>query len=362
MKNQYKNLFIGVMAAGALSLGSCANHDLIPDIAEIGQVVPTVYWEVGSTVCKAGESFTFQGKYTVEPGKTPDRSEVWYLITREDVATASAKLAGGSLSYSQTVNATDTMRSMQSMAVFPHELANWDGHEFIITGTVPVSRTLTPVSWADATEWDADKFATYYPQGFKEEFLDKVIGYLTDDATANSYYNALRNVYLNYNFTNEQFAAVGLPQLNLSGDDQGAGAKSDAWHYTSVADETKIVGYYYITLDADGETVYNEVAKDYQPAEGQVIYPVYESCAWVFSRYDDNAGAVVNTVRPEYLPKFKELISQIPFEAWIYDSANRVYKVDFSRKYALQAEFRAYDTEGNEGITSKTDRKAITIN
>ena len=30
-----------VMIAGAvLSLGACANHDLIPDIAEVGQAVP----------------------------------------------------------------------------------------------------------------------------------------------------------------------------------------------------------------------------------------------------------------------------------------------------------------------------------
>ena len=65
-----------VMIAGAvLSLGACANHDLIPDIAEVGQAVPAVYWEVGSTSCKAGDAFSFQGKYTVSEGRTPLRSE-----------------------------------------------------------------------------------------------------------------------------------------------------------------------------------------------------------------------------------------------------------------------------------------------
>ena len=111
----------------AAALTGCANHDLIPDKTEVGQAVPTVYWEVGSTVCKAGESFTFQGKYTNEPGRTPLRSEVWYQIIRTDNAAVSAKLAGTSLSYTQTVNAVDTMRSFQCHASYPHQESYWDG-------------------------------------------------------------------------------------------------------------------------------------------------------------------------------------------------------------------------------------------
>lgn len=364
MKFKYKNtLYIGVLAAGALAMGtSCANHDLIPDITEVGQAVPTVYWEVGSTVCKAGESFSFQGKYTVEPELTPDRSEVWYLITREDVATASAKLGGASLSYTQTVTLNDTMRSMQSMAVFPHTQTTWDGHEYIINGEVPVSRTLSPVTWVDATAWDQAKFDSFFPQGFKNEFLGKVIGYLTNEATAANYYNALRTVYINYAFTNQQFAAQGLPEVDLTGDDNGAGKKSDTWYAKTTGEEGTQTGWYYITLDADGNATYNEKPMDYTAAEGQTVYPVYDSCEWVFCRYDDNSGSIIATVRPEWLPKFKALLEQIPFEQWIYDTANSVYKVDFARKYALQAEFRAYDTNGNEGVTSKTDQKTITIN
>lgn len=361
MKIQNK---LGIFAAATalLSMGSCANHDLIPDIAPVGQPVPTVYWEVGSTACKAGESFSFQGKYTVEPGKTPDRSEVWYQIVRDDNAGITAKLGGASLNYTKSIAVNDTMRSFQKHAEFPHALAEWSGHEFIINGTVPVSRTLVPVSWVDAAVWDQDRFDTYFPEGFAKEFLEQVYSYLTDPATANSYYNALRAVYLNYNFTNEQFKAVGLPELDLTGDDGGAGVKSDAWFSTTEASDDAVVGMYYITLDAEGNAVYNEVAVDYQPAEGQVLYPVYKSAEWVFCRYDDNAGAIVATVRPEWLPKFRTLIEQIPFQEWIYDSANAVYKVDFTRNYSVRAQFRAYDTEGNEGITSNTDLKTITIN
>lgn len=362
MKITYSKVLI---AAAGLSMASCAVHDLIPEIAEVGQAVPTVYWEVGSTSCKAGESFTFKGKYTVEPGRTPLRSEVWYQILRSDVASASVALAGTTLSYTQTVTSLDTMRSYQCHASYPHSEEYWNGHEYIVNGEVPTSRTLVPVRWSDAAEFDWVRFNSYYPDGFVTDFLNKIYGYLTDPATANSYYNALRTVYLKYNFTNEQFKAVGLPEIDLSAEDGGSAAKSDAWYRTESMDASKIVGYYYITIDANGETVYNEVPLDYQAVDGQVIYPVYDACKWVFCRYDDNTGGILTTVRPEWLPKFRTLIENIPFIDWIYDSANAVYKIEFKRDYKLESNFRAYDTDGvreYEGKVSATDQKTIELN
>lgn len=370
MKMTYSKIVLAAAALAAMS--SCAKHDLIPEIAQVGQSVPTVYWEVGSTVCKAGESFSFQGKYTSEPGRTPVRSEVWYQIIRADAAAASAKLGGSSLSYTQTVSSQDTMRSFQCHASFPHSEEYWNGHEYIIQGEVPTSRTLSPVMWSDAAEWDQSRFDSYYPEGFAKQFTAKVVSMLTDEETANSYYNALRTVYLNYPFTNEQFAAVGLPQLDLSGDDNGTSVKSDAWFSTTEASDKALVGYYYITLDADGKAVYNEVPVDYTAPEGTVIYPRYKSCEWVFCRYDDNSGSIVSTVRPEWLPRFRAILEQIAFPDWIYDSANHAYKIEFSRSYSLEANFRAYDKDTDklsdpnapvyEGITAATEQKTITIN
>ena len=209
MKLNITKVLLPAMAAAAMT--GCANHDLIPDITEVGQAVPTVYWEVGSTVCKAGESFSFKGKYNNLPGRTPLRSEVWYQIVRNDNAQVSASLAGKALSYTQTVANVDTMRSFQCHAVYPHQEEYWDGHQNIVNGVVPVSRTLSPVRWVEPEEWDQERFNTYYPEGFAAEFLAKVYEYLTSEESAPSYYAALRNVYLNYNFTNEQFTAVGLP-------------------------------------------------------------------------------------------------------------------------------------------------------
>lgn len=367
MNTKYTKVLLAAALVAAAS--SCEKHDLISEITEVGQVVPTVYWEVGSTVCKAGDSFTFQGKYTSESYRTPLRSEVWYRIMREDVAAASVALAGSSLSYTQTASNTDEMRSYQSMAVFPHEQAVYNGHEFIIQGEVPTSRTLSPVTWVDITDWDGDRFDMYYPAGFKAAFLEKIYGYLTDESSAPSYYNALRNVYVNYDFTDAQFAAVGLPATHDAAGEELH--KSDIWFIPKADVDEKQVGVYYITLDAAGKEVYHEEAIDFVAPEGVVIYPVYEAPEWVFRRYNDNSGAIVSSVRPEWLPKFRALIENVPFKDWLYDSANSVYKVDFARKYFIEANFRAYDKDTDklydptapehEGVTSTTDVKTITI-
>lgn len=361
MKNLYK-FFLIALAAGSL-MTSCKTDDTLGDKMVLGQAVPTAYWEVGSTVCKAGESFTFQGKYSVEPGKNVAYSQVWYNIVRDDAAAVTVKLAGSSLGYTKSVAETNEVRAYQPIATFDHSEAEWDGHEFILTGSINVSRTLAPVNWVDATTWDQERFDTYYPAGFAEEFCDEVVKYLTKDST---YYNGLRTVYINYPFTNEQFKSVNAKygisfpdDIDMTGDDGGSSEKSDLWFSTTEASDDAIVGYYYITVE-NGNTIVHEIAKDATQNEGVNYYPVYKSSPWVFCRYNDDLGAIISTVRAEYMPAFIELLNTIKFEEWIYDSANNVYKVEFSRKYSLQSQFRVYDTDGEEGIAA--DVREISIN
>lgn len=357
------NKFLLLAAAATLTMTSCQTNDTIGDQVINGQAVPTAYWEVGSTVCKAGDSFTFKGKYNVEPGKQAAYSQVWYRVMRTESAAATVSLAGASLSYTKTYSSADTMRAYQPIVEFKHEIAEWDGHEYLITGSVPVSRTLSPVSWAEVKEWDADRFNSYYPAGFAAEFNTEVIEYLTQDST---YYNALRTVYINHPFTNEQFKEVNTKygvsfpdNIDMSGDDQGSSEKSDLWFSTTEASEDAIVGYYYITIE-NGNSIVHEVAKDAVKQDGVNYFPVYKSAPWVFCRYNDDLGAIISTVRAEYIPAFVDLLKTITFEQWIYDRANKVYKVDFSRKYSLQSQFRVYDTDGEEGIAA--DIREISIN
>ena len=356
------HIFLSLAAAAAMSLTSCETNDTLGDHMTLGQEVPTCSWEVGSTVCKAGESFSFHGKYTIPEGRTGDYCEVWYRTMRSETAAATVALAG-SLSYTKTYSASDTVRAYQPIVRISHSQSVWTNHMYEVDGMVEVSRTLSPIAWANIENWDQERFDSYYPANFAEEFKSEVIGYLTKDST---YYNALRTVYINHPFTNEQFQAMNskynleFPTIDMSGDDQGAGEKSDAWYSTSTASDAAIVGYYYTTIDASGNTIIHEIGKD-DPQQGDInYYPVYKSAPWVFCRYNDDLGAIVSTVRANYMPAFKELLATISFDEWIYDSTNKVYKVDFSRNYSLQSQFRVYDNTGEEGIAS--DIREISIN
>lgn len=356
-----KHISFAALAAMALVSSSCDKHDLLNKI-EPGEKVPTTYWEVGSTACKAGEEFSFKGKYYTEDGYKPDRTEVWYEVVRDESAAATVKLAG-SLNYTQTVTDNRIMRENQSIISFPHSAAEWSDKDkcYVINSSVPTSSTLAPLTWNNPSDWDQEKFDSYYPEDFADGFCEKVIDYLIQP----SYYNNLRTVYINYNFSNEQFAEINQKfgtafptDIKTTSEADASSDKSDRWFATKTPDEKKIVGYYYITV-VDEKTVINEVPKDYVNPDVK-LYPVYDSAPWIFCRYSDDAGTILESVRDEYIPAFKALLEQISFKDWIYDSAEKVYTVTFKRDYSLNAQFRAYDTEGHEGIAS--DVRTISLN
>lgn len=368
MKIQFK---LGIVALGLLAFSSCEKNDPMADNMQIGEYVPTAYWEVGSTACKAGETFSFSGKYWTEEGYTPDHSEVWYSVVRSQESSASVKLAGTLLSYTKAVAEEDTVRTSQSIASYPHADAVWDGYEFVITGVVPTSSTLAPLKWAPK-EWDdvaVDRFNSYFPAGFEAEFKQEVKDLIVQDA----YYSALRKVFCDYPFSNEQVSAinaefgVNLPLLTdeiLADEDPQAAVtyKSDLWYTTTSSDEKPvIVAYYYTTIAEDGTSVINRVEKDvvttddkgnaiFQNGENAIkVYPIYDSAEWVLCVYDDDQGTIVSKVKEEYIPAFVKLLDVITFDEWIADGTDG-YAISFSRSYSLNARFKVYDTAGNEGV------------
>lgn len=350
---------IGSLALGALVLTSCANHDLIADKGELGQVLPTVDWEQSSKVVKSGNYAGFKAKYYTSADRQIDHSEVWVQVKREQTASATAKLTTA-LAYNKSYSVTDTVRSAQSVAKYAHSKAEWDGHEFVLTDSFPTSRTLAPVVWKTPTQWDEDKFKSYYPEGFDTEFVEHMITTLTKDS---AYYNDLRNVYVKYDFKKETFEALNAKYGVNFPTETESDKKSDAW-YTQVKNSKgemvdEIDHYYYITV-VDEKTTYHEIATPEAAPEGVSVFPVYKSSPWLFSRYSDDTGGKITTVRAQYMPYWKDLISTIPFIDWIYDSGNKVYNVDFSRTYHLQPTYRVYDTEGKVGITSNNEE--ITLN
>ena len=341
----------GLIAMMALLATSCAIHDPFADNGELGQVLPTVDWEQGSTVIKAGRYATFKGKYYTTGDKAIDHSEVWCLIKREQTATATSKLTT-SLAYTKNYSLTDTVRSSQMVASYPHSKAVWDGYEYVLTDSFPTSRTLAPVAWVNPEVWDQEKFDSYYPSTFQDEFMAYMVNALTRDST---YYNDLRNVYINYDFPAELFEQLNA-QYGIDFPTETASAdKSNAWYTNDVVDH-----YYYITVGEDGAAVYHEIATQDDAPAGVTVQPVYESAFWLFSRYSDDTGGKITSVRRQYMPYFKSMLETIPFTSWIYNTADKVYTVNFNRTYYLEPQFRVYDTDGKMGAT--TDNKEVTLN
>ena len=341
----------GLIALVALLTTSCAIHDPFADNGELGQVLPTVDWEQGSTVVKAGRYATFKGKYYTTADKAIDHSEVWCLIKRQQTATATSKLTT-SLAYTKNYSLTDTVRSSQMVATFPHSKAEWDGYEYVLADSFPTSRTLAPVTWVNPEEWDQEKFDSYYPSTFQEEFMSYMVNALTKDST---YYNDLRNVYINYNFPADLFNQLNAQYGIDFPTDTVVADKSNNWFTTDEVDH-----YYYITVNDTGTAVYHEIANESDAPSGVNVQPVYKSAFWLFSRYSDDTGGKITTVRRQYMPYFKSMIETIPFTSWIYNMSDKAYTVNFNRTYYLEPEFRVYDTDGKVGVT--TDNKEVTLN
>ncbi|MBR1804229.1 MAG: hypothetical protein IJ775_04920 [Muribaculaceae bacterium] len=342
-----------IAALAALALNSCAVHDPFADNMEIGQVLPTVDWEQNSVLVKAGAYATFKAKYYTAQGLEIDHSEVWTLIKRDQTAEATSKLTS-SLAYTKSIASSDTVRSMQLQETYSHSTAEWDGHEYVLNDSFPTSRTLAPQSWVAPADWDEEKFNQYYPSSFKTEFVDHMVTYLTRDS---AYYNDLRKIYINYDFTAEQFQAlnakygVEFPTVTETGD------KSDAWFTTDEVDH-----YYYETVVNDVTTIVEIPTRDDAPADidPDKIFEVYKSSPWLMCRFSDDTGGKLTYVRRQYMPYWKELISSIPFEGWIYNSADKTYAINFTRSYSLIPEFRVYDKNGKYGKT--TDNKEVSLN
>lgn len=359
---------LGLFAAATLLMASCAVNDPLMDKMEAGQVVPTVTWELASTVCKAGNEAGFLGKYyTTEEGVTITHSEVWGMITMTESASAIQKLIP-SPAYTKTVNLNDTVRGFHLLKSFAHKEEFRVGEEYHLDTTFTTPRTLGPVNWSNPTAWDEanqKKFADYYPAEFQDEFKAQMVTYLTKDST---YMSGLRNVYVNYDFTQADFDEVnalgtdieGFQPIPFSDSDVAGETKGDLWF--DVDTET-IVGYYYTKVDGNGNTVEIEIATKEEAPEDvsqDKVFPVYKSPHWIFSRYSDNTGGAVTAVRAEYMPIWKALVEKVPFEAWIYNSSEKSYTVEFSRKYSIISQFRVVDSKG--GVGKDTEYKTIELN
>ena len=78
---------LGSLALLVAMTTACAVNDPFADNMDIGQVVPTVSWEL-SDVAKAGGYVSFKAKYYTNSEHSIDHCEVWGLVTRSTSAAA----------------------------------------------------------------------------------------------------------------------------------------------------------------------------------------------------------------------------------------------------------------------------------
>ncbi|MGI6470424.1 MAG: hypothetical protein ACOX0S_03310 [Paludibacteraceae bacterium] len=70
MKTIFKSatIFAGILM---FSLASCERYDMIDNVVRVGQMAPTIYWELPSNSVAAGENVEFHAQYyTREEGVT----------------------------------------------------------------------------------------------------------------------------------------------------------------------------------------------------------------------------------------------------------------------------------------------------
>ena len=67
----------------------------------------------------------------------------------------------------------------------------------------------------------------------------------------------------------------------------------------------------------------------------------------------------MTSVRPEYMPLWKELAEMVPFKAWVFNSADANYSIEFKRTYYIIPQFRVIDSNGKIG--KDTDDKQIQL-
>lgn len=357
---------LGLFAAVALFSASCAVNDPFADNMEMGEVVPTVSWELNSAVCKAGNDAGFLAKYyTTEEGVAIDHSEVWGLITRAESAAATCKLVS-SPAYTQTVNLTDTVRAFHLLASYPHSEEYLVGNEYHLNAAFPTSRTLAPITWANVETWDDVTFGFYYPADFKKTFCAKMVGYLTD---ADSYLASLRSIYSKFAFTKEQFDVLneefagkieGYQPLPFSDSEVEGETMGDLWYDVNT---DKVIAYYYTVVE-DG--VIKEILCDSpesapEGVDKTKVFPVYDAPHWLYSRYSDNTGGVITNMKEEYRQVWRYLLENfITFEDWIYNGSDKNYAVEFTRKYTIATQFKVVDSKN--GVGRDTDIKYVELN
>lgn len=185
MKNKIK---IAVLLTLFVGFAACEKNDSIDEWAKIGQQAPHTYWELSSTVAKAGgDEITFFGQYYTN-GIVVDHLSVWYNVIEKLTQTAVCPLAP-SINYSLSIDESTEVREYQEIKQYVHNENYWDDKlkAYKINASFPVSNTLAISEWKQPADFDNDKFTQLFPSDFAERFKQGLFEKVSIDANIPSY-------------------------------------------------------------------------------------------------------------------------------------------------------------------------------
>lgn len=171
MTMKYINKILMLLIVSCI-FGACTIHDQIDEIARIGKVAPTVYWELGSTEIIAGADAGFTLQYYPMDNKSINFVELWYDIQ----STTSMSLTAAAITYTVGTDTVVSERMFQRIASYPHSQDLWNDTQraYVLTSNFPTSYTLSPVKWSNVKVFDYEKFNSLFPAGYLETFRDSL--------------------------------------------------------------------------------------------------------------------------------------------------------------------------------------------
>ena len=218
-----KTIKIFALAALVVAFASCEMHDFFDEDTITGAVGPEAYWEIESSAVKAGGQMGFTTQYYSVAEKI-DHSEVWYSLSQtvDKVVTCSW------LTYSETSSIKTKQRELQQIADYPHSEEFWSDslHAYTFTGSFPVSGTLSPISWVQPSEFDANRMVNYFGEDYMKNFKAAVKEKMTFSVYSKKY-----------------------PELGFMEDFK---LYTDSSYNWNVSPDSSVAKYYHFPLDADG--------------------------------------------------------------------------------------------------------------
>lgn len=173
MKHYINNILI-LLVGGFLGV-SCSINDPVDDIASIGRVVPTAYWEQLPTSVKSGQDISFELQYFPTQGKSIKDLSVWYSLYSTTTTSVSCPIVK-SFKYTIQEEVTNLEREFIPLSSFIHSEDLWSAERktYFLKGSFPTTNTLSPIEWIDVEEYDEAKFNSLFSKEFGLRFQDSI--------------------------------------------------------------------------------------------------------------------------------------------------------------------------------------------